>query len=73
MNKPSFDEWFNAKVDYLCDVTVKCTDGSVQNINECNFNYGFRGNELVTKKGYKISDYFFVDQVIEISNYRVVE
>ena len=70
MEKPTFKEWFDSNFSTLCDVTVKCCDGEVQNILDCDFGYGYRGNELITKKGYKISDYFFVDQVVEVFNFR---
>lgn len=70
MEKPTFKEWLDSNFRTICDVTVKRYDGEIQNILDCNFDYGYRGNELITKKGYKISDYFFVDQVIGVFNFR---
>ena len=72
MQKPSFKEWFDSRFNVVCDVTVKCKDGTFQNIFECTFGYGFRGNELITKKGYKIEDYFFVDHVVDVFNFTEV-
>ena len=72
MDKPTFAEWMVESKQVLCDVYVKCTDGTEQFICDCVFNYGSTGNELVSKKGYQIEDYFFVKSVDSVSNFRRV-
>lgn len=72
MKKPSFQQWLSESKLIFCDAYVKCTDGTEQFIYDCSFNYGISGRELISKMGYQIEDYFFVESVISASNYRAV-
>lgn len=70
---PTFEDWFNCQFPIKCKAEVICTDGTVQDINDCNLNYGFQSKApIISKRGYLISDFFFVRTVIHYHSFEIV-
>lgn len=67
---PTYDDWLQSSFWFKCSVTVKCKDGETQDIDQCDFSYGFKSKEkIVSKRGCKISDFFFVESVISVHSF----
>ena len=70
MIKPSFEDWIKMKGQCICTAFVLCTDGATQEIKECIFGYGLATKkEMITKRGYLVSDFFFVKRLIDIKDF----
>ena len=69
---PTFEQWMNAGSDWLCDVTVnlKRNEGQ-QEIKNCIIYFNMDGDIRITKKGYLITDFFFVESISSTYNYRL--
>jgi hypothetical protein len=71
---PTYEEWLSSCFQYICDAYVSCTDGTEQYIKGCSFNYSLYSKEpVITKRGYFIHEFFFVDKVVRIENIRKIK
>ena len=68
---PTFEQWMNAKTDLICDVIVnlKRNEGK-QKIKNCIIYFGINKDIRITKRGYLVNEYFFVDSIESTFNYR---
>ena len=73
MKLPTFEEWYNAESDLLCDVKVKLkNEEGFQLIRGCKLSYSFYGsNRLMAFKGiYQVKDYSWVDYIVAFDDIR---
>tara|TARA_R110002012_G_scaffold49804_4_gene128829 strand:+ start:14366 stop:14587 length:222 start_codon:yes stop_codon:yes gene_type:complete len=73
MKIPTFENWVSSGDQFKVDAIVLCNLGEIQTIKDCTLYFStFTRQPFYTKNGYKVEDYFFVEEILFIENLRKV-
>ena len=71
---PTYEDWLTSPSWFKCSVTVNCKGGSTQDINNCDFSYGFKSkDQIISKRGCEISSFFFVEKILSAHSFESID